>query len=99
MELDIDTKEKSDAYFDIKTAERISELEAKIEKLNPNRIVILIVILSSIALSGYWDALKQPISVITAFTAVALTISAQGYLSSKRTQYLLELIDLKTKNV
>ena len=99
MEFDIDTKEKAEAYFDIKTTERISELEAKIAKSNPNRIVILIVILSFIALSGYWEALQQPISVASAFTAFAFAFSAQGFISAKRTQYFFELIELKTKNV
>ncbi|PCI63386.1 MAG: hypothetical protein COB38_13490 [Gammaproteobacteria bacterium] len=99
MELDIDTKEKADAYFDMKNAERIGELEAKIKKLNPNRIVSFIVIFSFIVLSRYWEVLQQPISVVYAFIGIAITISAQELASSKRTQYFLELIELKTKNV
>jgi len=89
FEIDIDNKEKANAYFDIKTQERILKLETRINKLSSNTIVSYSIIFSVILLSGYWQILQEPISFVKAFMLISIMTMSLELISSKRTQYLL----------
>jgi len=97
----ISTPEEAEAYFIIKTDDRILEIETKLKRLSRTKNVALVLIMVSVfvAVGVYWEALQQPASFLMVFIIITPALSGQEVLSAKRTKLLLELIELKTKNV
>jgi hypothetical protein len=99
--MEISTPEEADAYFKLKSNERILEIESKLNKLSQNKnVAVTLIMVSLFAVVGvYWEALQQPVSFFWVFIITTPMLSAQEALSAKRTKLFLELIELKTKKV
>ena len=99
--MEISTPEEADAYFKIKTDDRILEIETKLNRLSKSKNMVVTLIMASVfvIVGVYWEALHQPASFFWVFIITTPIFSAQEALSAKRTKLFLELLELKTKKV
>lgn len=101
--MEINTTESAEAYYKIRTDARIQKVELKLKKLSSRGMPAILVMAGALILASlYWDALNwnafmQPISFIHILTIVAPAFLGQQVLSSKRTNLILELLELKTR--
>ena len=100
--MEIKTAEEADAYFKIKSEERIIEIESKLNGMAKDNSLVVVLITGFIFLIFgyfYWSELQQPASLFWVLIITTMSLPPHAALSAKRTKLFLELIELKTKKV